>query len=466
MAEKRDADLKSFLEAQDVSTLVAVLLELAEDHEAVRKRLARLQVAAKPAKLAAVFRRTLAGWQRAERFLDYTEARAFSRELEGWMAQVERELLPRDPAAALELAETLIKSDRSFFARADDSDGGIGSAVAAACHLWLRAAARCESPVDEWPARIHRLASEDDYSSRDTLLRDAGLLLDESGLREVARLYEQDLHAALGRRTTSQSLPTEVFSISGALSVLSDVLCDPDLRARSVLAYSPRPNPLQVQDIAAAYLRHGRPADALRWLEGEPWQAHEGSRQRLLAASLRALDRRSESAVIRRQLFEKSLAVIDLHEWLDDLAPSDQPAAMQHARELALRSGEAVDAARLLLELGDDELAETVVVEGEASVRGRDYSVLVPLVGELERRECWRGASCVYRALLDGVLARAYAPAYQHAAKYWVRLRAIAERGVDLAPLQPHADYAGQIQKQHARKARFWACVAEAAARA
>jgi hypothetical protein len=163
---------------------------------------------------------------------------------------------------------------------------------------------------------------------------------------------------------------------------------------------------------------------------------------------------------------EKSLAVSDLHEWLDDLAPPEQPAAMQHARELALRSGEAVDAAGLLLELGDDALAETVLVEGEAGVRARDYTVLVPLARELDRRECWRGATCVYRALLEGVLARAYSAAYPHAAKYWVRLQAIADRGVDLNPLQAHAAYAGEIQKQHGRKARFWACVAEAADKA
>jgi hypothetical protein len=31
------------------------------------------------------------------------------------------------------------------------------------------------------------------------------------------------------------------------------------------------------------------------------------------------------------------------------------------------------------------------------------------------------------------VLARAYAPSYPHGAKYWLRLQAIAERGVDLA---------------------------------
>lgn len=462
MSAKCDATLKSFLESQDLASLVAVLLELADDHDAVRQRLARLQVASKPAKLAAAFRRTLSGWQRSERFLGHDETRAFGGELEGWLAQVERELLPRDPAAARDLAEAFIASDGSFFERADDSNGDIGAAVAAGCRLWLQAAARCESPVEEWPPRIHQLVSQDDYGAREALLREAGVLLDTNGLRDLARLYEQDLHAALARGTTSQSLPTGVFAAAGALCLISDAMGDPDLHVRSVLAYSPQPNALQVREFVGAYLRHGRPADALAWLEDPACQVDENSRKRLLAETLRALDRRSEAAVFRQQLFEKSLDVIDLHEWLDDVAPPERPAAMQQAHDLALRHSEPVAAAQLLLELSDDELAEAILIQGEASLQRHGYVALVPLARELDRRERWRGATCVYRALLDGVLARAYSPAYPHAANYWGRLQAIADRGADLAPLQGHAAYAGQIKRQHARKSRFWACVAEA----
>ena len=46
-------DLQTFLQCQDVPTLVAVLVELAEDHEAVKARLTRLQLADRPDKLAA-----------------------------------------------------------------------------------------------------------------------------------------------------------------------------------------------------------------------------------------------------------------------------------------------------------------------------------------------------------------------------------------------------------------------------
>jgi hypothetical protein len=66
---------------------------------------------------------------------------------------VARELLPRDPSAALALFEAFNEADAAWFDRADDSDGMIGDAVRAACRHWLQAAARCETPPDGWVAR-------------------------------------------------------------------------------------------------------------------------------------------------------------------------------------------------------------------------------------------------------------------------------------------------------------------------
>ena len=133
LAHPPSDDLESFLRQQDASTLVSVLLELAHDHESVRSRLARLQLADRPDKLASGFRRTLSGWRRSTRVLDLREAAEFARELETWLEQVARELLPKDPRAALALFESFLEADHAFFDRADDSDGSIGNAVRVAC---------------------------------------------------------------------------------------------------------------------------------------------------------------------------------------------------------------------------------------------------------------------------------------------------------------------------------------------
>src|SRR6266566_3841794 len=129
MPRKPAEDLEAFLKRQDPATLVAVLVELAGDHQAVQQRLARMQLADRPERLVEGFRKTLSAWRRSTKFYGYRESREFGRSLEAWLDQVERELLPKDPAAALALFEAFIEADASWFGRADDSDGCIGDAV-------------------------------------------------------------------------------------------------------------------------------------------------------------------------------------------------------------------------------------------------------------------------------------------------------------------------------------------------
>ena len=147
-------DLQTFLQRQDASTLAAVLLELAGDHEAVKARLTRLQLADRPDKLAAGFRKSLNGWRRSRRFMVGGEARQFGRALEDWLDQVARELMPKAPPTALELFQAFIEADAVFFECADDSDGAVGDAVRSGCRYWLQAASRCETPPGEWPGRV------------------------------------------------------------------------------------------------------------------------------------------------------------------------------------------------------------------------------------------------------------------------------------------------------------------------
>lgn len=201
---KRPAEsLEAFVQRQPASALAAVFLELAGEHEAVRQRLVRLQLADRPDKLAATFKKTLAAWRRSTRFNAYREAREFGRELQAWLDQVAAELGPKDPPAAVALFEAFIEAEVSWFERADDSDGAIGDAVRAACRHWLKAAALCETPSQVWHERLVRLADADAYGAREELLRRADLLLAEPALRELVASYE----SRLAGRCTAQRMP-------------------------------------------------------------------------------------------------------------------------------------------------------------------------------------------------------------------------------------------------------------------
>lgn len=458
MSTKPVGDLDSFLRRQPAAALADVLLELAKENETVQARLERLQLADRPPKLAAGFRKTLNAWRRSRTFLSYREASAFGRMLMAWQDQIMRELTPKDPAAALSLFESLIESDAILIERADDSDGNIGYALRTACLHWLQTAAKCESPRSDWPGRLMQLLGDNGYGVRDELLRRADLLLDLPGLRTLVAQYESDMAHTLASAPDDGHLPSEVFKLSAALSLLSQALGDPDVKVRAVLSYSPQPNPVQKQQFVDAYLAANRPTDALTWLQG-PWGHMETSRLGLEAEALGCLGRYAESAPIRQKLFEQSLSVFDLQRWLDHLPEASRHEAQERARQLAHKHNNPITAAALLLELGEPLAAESVLLAAPERIDGQYYGTLQPLAKALDTHQRWRGETAIYRALLTAILARGYAKAYGHGARYWAHLAELAAKASDLSPLAPHHAFAEVIRSQHARKAAFWAHV-------
>ena len=454
----RKEDLDTYVRRQSADDLAAVLLELAEAIPQVRQRLVRMQLSNKPDRLAATFQKSLNGWRRQSRFLDYRASQEWGAELDAWLSQLERELLPRDPLAVVTLAESFIESDVIFFERADDSSGCIGDAMRAACRLWLQAAARCEAPTDMWPSRLLRLFAADQYGAREPLLAYADLLLPEPQLRDMAAGIERGLDSSPTPSDPDARPAHGVRSSLTALTLLSRALRDPDVHVRATLRRSPRPNSMQKQDFVLQYLEVGRPDDALPWLEDvSDW--HEYTRLRLLAEVLKRLGETERSAPMQQKVFEETLAVEDFRTWLGHLDPQAHASAVERARALALDHDDPVTAARLLVEIDCDEDAEQMLVAEPARIRGEDYMWLVPLAAALQSHERWRGATAVYRALLNAILAKAYAPAYGHGARYWHHLHAIAAQSEGLLPLQAHDEYVAAIRQKNARKVAFWAQV-------
>ncbi len=450
--------LDAFLQRQEASTLCALLIELADAHKEVKARLTRLQLADRPDKLAAGFKKTLAAWRRSTKYHGYSEARAQGAMFESWLNQVARELAPKDPPAAVALFESFIEADSTWFNHADDSDGAIGDAMRAACGLWLQTAAMCESPAEVWPDRLMALFLADDHGGREDLLRRADLLLAEPALRALVIMFESRMASELATKTAVTGLPREVYRMSAALSLLSEALGDPDVQVRAVLSYSPDPNPVQRQSFAQAYLDNDRPADALHWLEGT-WGHMEASRQSMLADALERLGRFTDSLPIRQQMFEQSPAVFYLQKWLEHLPQADRAAALAHARQTALSHADLAMAATLLLALGDAATAEALLVAEPARIDGRNYGELVPLAKAFQAQERWLGAVVVYRALLLGILERGYAPSYGHGARYLMRLRELANAVGGSMPLQSHEVFEAEIRLRHGRKSAFWAHV-------
>ncbi len=462
MAKKKDsavATLDKRLEAlrgRPKEELVALLAELAATNSEAEARLARHALTADPARLAAEFRKRLQTWRRSRRFLGRSGAAAFGRALEAWLDEIERELLPLDPARAHALAEAFLRTDERFFEQADDSDGAIGDAIRAGCEFWLHAAkAQPNRDATEWIERVYALVNADEYGAREALLEHADLLFDEAGLRVLARRFEADLDKALRAPGAAERHDHAIYKAAAAVGLIADALRDPDLSTRTTLRYSPNPNVLQKEHFAERYIRFGHPREALAWLDGE-WGFREEGRERLLAEAYAALGDTARVRAVRRELFERTGLVSDFEAWRASLPPADRADAAEVARQRAKMHDDPITGARLLLALGDDAGAEVLLLAHQGNIQGGDYARLVPLAQALEKTRRLLGTIVCYRALLVAILTRAYARAYGHAAEYLRALRRLDAHVDDYYSLIPHQAFESSIRSTHGRKVSFW----------
>ena len=164
-------EVASFLGRQDAPTLAQVLLELAEDFAPVYERLERLRLHNDLAALSARFNQQLQRWKNDDRFVAYKDAAALGRELDVWVAQVQREVLPRFPGEAMALFAAFVELDRVVLERVDDDGGYVGGAFKLACRLWLTAAVATGLSATEIANRASAILAADDYGLRSELTR-------------------------------------------------------------------------------------------------------------------------------------------------------------------------------------------------------------------------------------------------------------------------------------------------------
>lgn len=159
-------ELASLLVGQDTQTLLQTLVDLAEDYAPVYQRLERLRLRDDPVALMAAFFERLASWESDERYVRLQDASAFGRELDVWVMQVQREVLPRFPAEAMMLFAAFIELDRVAFERVDDDGGNVGGAFEVACRLWSIAAKAAGLNAADIASRAMVLRGKDHYGTR------------------------------------------------------------------------------------------------------------------------------------------------------------------------------------------------------------------------------------------------------------------------------------------------------------
>lgn len=119
----------------------------------------------------------------------WLEGEALWKGIHDWVADVARLMIPVAPLRALEVAERLIRNDAVLFESSSDRDDDAQELVRAACLLWLDAAQVCRGGGEAapWVAQIVTLVREDGYGGRETLVSEAGRLLDDDERRVLGQ---------------------------------------------------------------------------------------------------------------------------------------------------------------------------------------------------------------------------------------------------------------------------------------
>ena len=73
-----------------------------------------------------------------------------------------------------------------------------------------------------------------------------------------------------------------------------------------------------------------------------------------------------------------------------------------------------------------------------------------------------RRATILYRALVDSILSRSLATAYDHAARYYGELGTLSSREEQNWPIDPARTYRAGLRRRHDRKFGFWSLVESA----
>ena len=450
-------ELKEKLAELDAATLRDFVLDVYLGYPELSDKIEALTLANDPLALTRVLRKRITSLKRGRRFIDYRSSFDFARELEALLADIERGLLECLPEHAFDLTDRFLATAESVLNRVDDSGGAVGEVYRQAVLLWLTSAAGWRGANIDWLERIYQLYQQNDYGVLDPLLPNANLLLTSDQLKQLAWRYENALRKALKSSGQEDKIDFEALNHSVALGQIADALHDPSLYERSVLIHSPQPNNLQMKSICEKYLQYDQPEEAMRYLK-QAWERRfEHDRLELLEKAFEKMGDLNHLKEVRHQLFQSEQSYASFMRYLEVLDEGEKEKACSSAIKQAEQGGDILHSADLLLNLGQTERAQALVLARHQELAEYFYDSLLRLAKAFEKEGCHLAATACHRALLLDILTRARSKAYGHAARYYKKLETLAKQINEFKPLLTHEAFVQQLQSDHGRKKSFWA---------
>ena len=477
MASKTQVN-RDNLESLGATRLAELLLELAENDAAVRRRL-RLELAATaaPHSVAAEVRKRLAQIARADSFVDGRKIRELVADLETQRRTIVDRVAKIDAAEALELMWRFMDMADSVQERCDDSNGVVGDVFRAACgDLGLLAQAAKPDPV-ALSDRAFAALNENGYGQYDDLIEALAPVLGRNGLDHLkARFIElsktpvekppSDKRTVIGWSMRGPLYEDEIethsreSTIRLALQEIADAQGDVDA---FIAQYDKKTRkvPTIAAEIARRLLAADRAEDALRTLEAvehgrNEWPDFEWEDARI--DTLEALGRSDEAQAARWSCFERALSSEHLRAYVKRLPDFDDVEAEERALDHAERHESVIEALAFLIAWPALERAARLVIRRAGELDGDHYEILSPAADALAGKHPL-AATLVLRAMIDFTLAKARSSRYRHAARHFMECAGLASSIRDFGAVETHDAYAARLMAEHGRKSGFWSLI-------
>ncbi len=444
--------LRSRLIDLGAETLADALIDLAEQNKEAQALVLRLT--ATPEEGVKRIKAKLAGLKRSRSFVDWRGAAAFRFKLKSLLQDVEAAV--RDPKQGVGLVKLFFETDYSTFNRCDDSSGYIGDIFRFdAQQLFVHYAQACQDKT--WVRKlVKELLTQDGYGVRYPIIEKAHEFLPVAEIRILIEECQQAADAA-----SEEDDDDARHWISLIQSLARQIQDAPRFeQARLQSCDTPAVPPASAcVDIGAVYLESGDPQRSLIWLLKAGVDQGFGSSERdaLLLKVYGQLGENGKQREIAWRLFRAGRSTNSLETLLDVIGADQWQAVVAEETAMILDEPKlTMGNLSFLIDAKQFDAAEQYLIKFADDARSHFYGHLVPCAQVLEVEAKLLGATILYRALLDDILASAHTKAYAHGARYLKKLESLAKLVSDWRTLFSHDDYLLQVRKKHGLKYSFW----------
>ncbi len=410
-----------------------------------------------PEELARQLKKRIKSIAHGRRFIDYYQAREFSRTMDLLVNDI-AQLIEPVPKQAFELADQFMATHESVYERADDSGGDIGCNYSRGLAVWLKAAHRWRETGNcklDWVNELLTRHNNNGYAAWDTLIANSGELLTKDELMQLVWRFETEFKQAHDVVPADRNDNFRAATAALGIAALAEALNDVTLFERSVLMVSPEPNELQKENIIKFCLSVNDGESALKWLTGS-WDARfESERLTLLDNTYALLGRHRELLELRRSAYQRHPDHWRLKALLEVLPEEEKPAMQGQAVTNAMKIADIDSRIETLIALDAMTEAKEQLI---AHFTHLDvfYSRLLNWANVFQQAQQTLAAVVCYRLLLEDILSSGRSKAYDHGVEYYRQLAKLDAGIQRYDPLPNWQEYQVQLRQQHGRKSSFW----------